>query len=173
MSNWTDLLMKAKPLVEFLGRHEYFHRAYSGDRVENLVITDASLGMEFAINDSFEKFDEWETVSDSIHLFPEEFEWKRWIDAGLLKNNYFGLCERNFHGAELKLSVDGVCPLLELMHRDMRILLNCYANEIFPAIWMKIESAYFSDGFPCGWDGRYPVGKLVVYSNEPAQMKNI
>jgi hypothetical protein len=173
MSNWTDLLIKAKPLVEFLGRREYFHRAYSGDRLESLVITDASLGMDFAINDSFEKFDEWETVTDSISVYPEEFEWKRWIDVGLEKNSYFGLCDSNLHGADLKWSVEGICPLLELMQRDMRILLNCYANQIFPAIWTRIEAAYYSDGFPCGWDGRYPAGKLVVYSNEPVAAKRL
>jgi hypothetical protein len=166
MDNWNELLVKAQPLIDFLGRPDYFDRAYSGDRNESLVIADASLGMEYATDDSFDKFDEWQTVSDSPSVFPDEFEWKRWIDHNLQKNNYFDLSEKNFHGADSKWTDEGACLLVELMHRDIRILLHCYANDHFPEIWKKIQATYFLDGFPCGWDGNLPSGKLVVFSNE-------
>ncbi len=26
-----------------------------------------------------------------------------------------------------------------------------------------IEDAYFKGGWPCGWEGKYPEGKLVVF----------
>jgi hypothetical protein len=164
--NWEQLIAKAKPLVDYLHRDEYFDRGFSGDRSANLVISDPEVGIDFASNDSFDTFDEWQTVSDSPDVFPPEFEWKRWIDFNLRKNDYFGLREKNFNGADTKWTRGDGCLLIELMHRDVRILLNCYANDSFPEVWKSIQSAYLHDGFPCGWDGKLPAGKLVVYSNE-------
>ena len=39
------------------------------------IIFDANLGIDYATNDSFDDFDEWETVTDTPDIFPESFEW--------------------------------------------------------------------------------------------------
>jgi hypothetical protein len=162
---WNDLLVSAGPLVAYLNRMSYFDRAYSGSRSARIVLTDADVAFKYASDDSFEKFDEWETVSDSPDVFPDDFEWKSWIDHNLLENDYFGLASKDFNGADVKWTQSGICLLNELMHRDVRILFNCYANNFFPDIWRQILDVYLNDGFPCGWQGRYPEGELVVFSN--------
>jgi hypothetical protein len=162
---WNDLLTNAGPLVGYLNRVSYFDKAYGGPPARRLILTDVDVAFKYASDDSFESFDEWETVSDSPDLFPENFEWKSWIDHNLLESNYFSLTSKDFNGADTKWTKSGICLLYELMHRDVRILLNCYANNFFPDIWNDILDVYLNDGFPCGWQGTYPQGELVVFSN--------
>ena len=52
------------------------------------------------------------------------------------------------------------------MKRDFRTLFNCYTSEVFPELWKDIFTVYLHNGFPCGWEGEYPEGRLVVFSNE-------
>lgn len=165
MKSWNDLIMTATPLVNYLNRQVYFNKRYSGSTLNKLVLIDPDIAFDYATNDSFDNFDEWESVSDSSEVFPEDFEWKSWIDHNLSKNNYFSIANADFDGADKKLTRFGVCILRELMHRDIRILLNCYANDYFPKIWTDILNVYLHDGFPCGWDGKHPDGRLVVFSN--------
>ena len=43
---------------------------------------------------------------------------------------------------------------------------NCYLNNKYKKnhpIWNMIEDAYFKGFWPCGWEGKYPEGKLVVF----------
>ncbi len=45
-------------------------------------------------------------------------------------------------------------------------LFNCYLNNKYKKnhpIWNMIEDAYFKGVWPCGWEGKYPEGKLVVF----------
>ena len=45
-------------------------------------------------------------------------------------------------------------------------LFNCYLNNKYKKnhpIWNMIEDAYFKGFWPCGWEGKYPEGKLVVF----------
>jgi hypothetical protein len=165
INNWNDLLIAARPLVEFLGRESYYQSKYGGESSDKLILTDVVAARKFATDDSFDLFDEWQTVSDSSEVFPADFEWMRFIDYNLKKNAYFNLRAKNFSGADKKWENSESCLLIELMCRDMRILLNCYANQYWPAVWQLIFDVYLMDGFPCGWNGRYPSGELVVFSN--------
>lgn len=163
---WQALLEHAAPWVAYLNRPTYFDRPYHGAVSGKLVVTDAVVAFRYASDDSFDEFDEWESVSDRLDIFPDGFEWKSWIDYNLLKSNFFGLASKHFNGADAKWTRHGVCLLQELMLRDMKVLLNCYANDFFPEIWRSILDVYLHDGFPCGWNGRYPQGELVVFSND-------
>lgn len=165
ISNWDALLLAAKPLTEFLDRTSYYQSKYTGTPNGRFILTDATTARKYATDDSFDLFDEWQTVSDSSNVFPVGFEWKRFIDYNLEKNAYFNLASKDFNGAAAKWTNAESCLLLELMHRDMRILLNCYANQYFPPIWGSILDVYLMEGFPCGWTDRYPLGELVVFSN--------
>ncbi|WP_019637126.1 hypothetical protein [Paenibacillus fonticola] len=43
------------------------------------------------------------------------------------------------------------------------IMENNYRNERQPAFFMELFKVYESGNFPCGWEGRWPKGKLIVY----------
>jgi hypothetical protein len=163
---WKDLVVSAAPFIAFLQRDTFFDKRFSGNQAGRKVITDADVGMKYATDDSFDVFDDWETVTDSGDVFPPNFQWSSWVSHNLLKNRFFDLESKNFNGADAKwITQGGACLLQELMIRDMKILLNCYSNDYFPEIWRDILDVYLNDGFPCGWDGQYPHGKLVVFTN--------
>lgn len=165
MKNWDEVLEAASAFVNFLEQGNFFNKPFliSGDYK---IITDAKVGINYATNDDFDSFDEWETVSYSYEVFPESFEWSQRISAKLEKNNFFDFYEKDFNGAVEKWEYDESCLLIELMYRDIEIIFQCYANDYFPKIWKDILEVYLNDGFPCGWDGHLPEGKLVVFSNE-------
>ena len=164
--HWKDLILSAAPFIIFLERDSFFDGKFSGDPSGKMVLVDADVAMEYATDDSLDVFDDWEGASESGNIFPPIFEWSSWVDHNLLKNRFFNIESKNFNGADVKwMTQGGACLLRELMIRDMRIILNCYSNDYFPRIWKDILDVYLNDGFPCGWDGRYPDGRLVVFSN--------
>ncbi|WP_193102279.1 hypothetical protein [Burkholderia sp. Z1] len=165
MKTWQQILTEADVFVRFLERGSFYDGPYKGDLPRKFVTTDVVAARHFATDDSLDEFDEWETVSDSSNVFPNDFEWSRLIKVQLGKNGYWGIESKNFNGAVEKWSDSTSCRMLELMCRDTEIILQCYANEYFPSIWEDILNVYLNDGFPCGWKGRYPDGELVVFSN--------
>lgn len=165
MKTWEQVLKDANQFISFLEKGNFFSNNFQGSG-HYKVITDANLGIDFATNSSFENFDEWETVSDSYEVFSESFEWNDRITAKLKKNRFFDFEYKDFNGVKEKWEYGESCVLIELMYRDIDIILQCYANDYFPEIWKSILDVYLNGGFPCGWNGHYPQGKLVVFSNE-------
>ncbi|MDR3054528.1 MAG: hypothetical protein LBU53_03895 [Zoogloeaceae bacterium] len=166
MKKWDETLAAAAPLIEFLQRDSLFDAPYNGSTQGTMVITDAKIANHFAVEDC-DEFDYWQSVSGSECDFPESFEWDSGMDRRLQKkhNEYFGLLSKNFNGAKDKFDEVGTGQLIELMLRDIHYLFNCYANDYFPPIWQKMLDVYLHNGFPCGWNGHYPEGRLVVFSN--------
>lgn len=165
MKNWEEILVNASKFIKFLENGNFYHTGYS-NYSDVRVVKDVEIARDFATNSSFENFDEWETVSNSYDVFPESFEWSPKITAKLKNNNFFNFEEKSFNGAKEKWEFDESCLLIELMYRDIEIIFQCYANDYFPEIWKSILEAYLESGFPCGWEGKYPEGRLVVFSNK-------
>ncbi len=168
MKTWEEVIKEASKFIIFLENGDFFAKKIS-DTTKFKIITDAAIGRDYASNssfDDFDDFDEWETVTNSYESFPETFTWDRKITSKLEANNYFNFAEKNFNGADKKWEYDESCMLIELMYRDIEIILQCYANDYFPDVWKDILDVYLNNGFPCGWDGHLPEGHLVVFSNE-------
>ncbi|OBY76078.1 hypothetical protein [Acinetobacter gyllenbergii] len=165
MKTWDQVLESAIEFVAFLEKGNFYSSEFNTEN-DYKIIHDANLGIDYATNDSFDDFDEWETVTDSMNIFPESFEWSDRIKYKLKKNNFFGFEAQQFNGAKEKWMCGEACLIVELMKRDIGIIFQCYANDHFPNIWKEILSVYLNGGFPCGWDGHYPEGRLVVFSNE-------
>ena len=161
---WNEILDEAKPLVDLLSNEKLFDKPYK-DVIGAFVVHDAEIGMMCATNHSSDQFADWESISDSEGVFEEHFEWNGTIDRRVFADDYFGLQKRHFNGADIKWTTSTSCILKELMLRDIRILLTCYANNSFPPIWKNILTAYLNNGFPCGWKLHPPAGRLVVFSN--------
>ena len=79
INNWTDLLLHAGPLINFLSQDEFFSREYHGTAKDRLVLTDVVAAKHYATDDSFDAFDEWQTVSDAPEVFPESCVLKPWL----------------------------------------------------------------------------------------------
>ena len=164
MKSWDEIMIAAEPFVKFLINGDFFATQYGG-AIDGLVIIDPEEAINYATNDSFDDFEEWETASDAPEVFSSSFKWSQRIDRQLLKENYWGIETANFNGADKKLTANGVCILKELMIRDVRNIMHCYANDDFPKIWKNILDVYLDNGFPCGWSELKPRGKIVIFSN--------
>lgn len=164
MKTWDQVLESATEFIAFLEKGNFYNSKFNTEN-DYKIIHDANLGINYATNDSFDDFDEWETVTDTPDIFPENFEWNDRVKYKLKQNIFFGFENQEFNGAKEKWDFDESCMLIELMYRDIEIIFQCYANDYFPEVWKNILEVYLNDGFPCGWDGHLPEGRLVVFSN--------
>ncbi|WP_353166033.1 hypothetical protein [Acinetobacter sp.] len=164
--NWAEIVEQAGEFIEFLKSDNFFSQPYTTDR-DYCVITDVDLAMNFSTDRSWDKFTDWETVVDS--QFPEDFDWQlnSRINYQLQQNNYYDLFTKNLNGLlEKWTTFDGQAIAEELIMHDIAYILNCYANRYFPPIWQEILQVYYAGGLPCGWNGFYPDGKMVVFSHQ-------
>ena len=163
--NWNQILESAQPVVDFLSSDSFFSRPYDGDR-ERFIVTASPEEARYLLGD---EWDEWEEIIDA-QQFPDsdDFDWHYLIGAKLTNTNCLGALDKDFHGADKKLTDEGSGAnfIEETMLYDMDILLNCYANNYMPEIWKDILYVYQHNGLPCGWKGDYPEGKMIVFSNE-------
>ena len=165
MKTWDQVVESAAEFISFLEKGNFYNTKFSTEK-DYKIIFDANLGIDYATNDSFDDFDEWETVTDTPDIFPESFEWNDRIKYKLKQKKYFGFENQEFNGAKEKWITSEACLIVELMYRDIGIIFQCYANDYFPTIWKEILEIYLNSGFPCGWDGHLPEGKIVVFSNQ-------
>lgn len=163
MKTWQEIINSAEMLINFLSLSKYFSQAYDG-KTDFMIIRDAQIGMKYAAEES-DDYTDWETARWSDEVFPKNFDWNDRIVTELNNINYFGIWDKDFSGADKKWENDANCMIKELMQIDIQIMFYCYANDYWPEIWKDIRYVYLHNGFPCGWNGHYPNGKLVVFSN--------
>ena len=162
MKSWEQLQLDAAEFIAFLELGNFFSQPFTTTK-NYRITTDAEEARIIAGR----YFSQREDVFDSKAGFPENFEWDMGsIERKLQKNYYFEYASGNFNGADTKLTVHGVSILLETMDIDIGYIFQCYFNDYFPELWKEILEIYMNNGFPCGWEGEYPQGRLVVYSNE-------
>jgi len=133
---WNQILESAQPVVDFLSSDSFFSHPYDGDR-ERFIVTTSPEEARYLLGD---EWDEWQEIIDTQQFSGlEDFDWHYLIDNKLIENNCLGALDKNFHGVDKKLTIEGGANLLEeTMPDNMSILLNCYANNYIPEIWKDI-----------------------------------
>lgn len=164
MKKWDEILIDAQPLVDFLSRKIFFDTPYNGVTTRRKIITDPKTCRDFATNQSGDNFEDWQSLLDAPLV---DFEFPSYLDTRIEKHVDGGLSGKDFSGADLKFSTSpGAGLLINNMEGDMERLFDCYVSGELPPLWSQILDVYLHNGFPCGWEGQYPEGKLVVFSNE-------
>lgn len=165
MKTWEQLLIDAAEFITFLEKGDFFKQPYTTTK-NHRIIRDPQLAMDIAADYAGDNYPDREDTFESN--FPESFEWNLGrLDNKLQKNDFFGYAKQNFNGADEKLLAVGVCCVLrETMYIDCDLIFKCYANGYFTELVDEIRQVYLDGGFPCGWAGDYPKGRLVVFSNE-------
>ncbi len=163
MKSWEQLQEDAAEFIAFLQQGNFFRQPFTTTK-NYRVITDPTLAMDIAANYAGEQFHDREDAFE--YDFPENLVSLGRLQSKLNQCNYFDYDRKSFNGADLKLTCDGVCVLIETMDIDIDYIFRCYFNDYFPELWKEILEIYMNNGFPCGWEGEYPQGRLVVYSNE-------
>lgn len=90
MKTCDQVVESAAEFISFLEKGSFYNTKFSTEK-DYKIISDANLGIDYATNDSFDDFDEWETVTDSPDIFPESFEWNDRIKYKLKQKNILDL----------------------------------------------------------------------------------
>ncbi|NTX20639.1 hypothetical protein [Burkholderia cepacia] len=157
MKAWSGVEKDAKPILDYVKRPIFFDGPYKGVATGKEVIFDALQTAEYSTDDSGDQFPDWQAILESITPawpdIPRSIENKIMEVLGQIHGkNYSGVNES---------------PLIHNMEGDVSRLLHCYAyGEVHP-LWRQIERIYLDGGIPCGWEGNYPDGEVVVFSNHP------
>lgn len=163
MKTWEQLQEDAAEFITFLQQGSFFSQPYRTTK-NYLVISDPIFAMDVAADYAGDQFYDREDAFE--YDFPENFLSLGRLKMQLNRCNYFDYHQKNFNHADLKLTHEGICVLIETMDIDIGYIFACYFNDYFPELWQEILEIYMNHGFPCGWEGEYPQGRLVVYSNE-------
>ena len=149
--NWEDVLLAARPLLSFLA---FFDKPYIGNLKNHRVIFDLNEAIECSTNDSEDRYEDWQNLLESIT--PAWPEMPREIERNILKvlDQMAGKC----------FSCVSDSALFNNMQGDIARLLHCYAYGTVPQLWKAVQQVYLDGGIPCGWEGRYPEGRILVFS---------
>ena len=88
MKTWDQVVESAAEFISFLEKGNFYNTKFSTEK-DYKIIFDSILRIDYATNDSFDDFDEWETVTDTPDVFHKDFIWNDRIKYKLSKNNYF------------------------------------------------------------------------------------
>jgi hypothetical protein len=152
--NWSEVQSAADQLLDFLSRPTFFDRPYGGDARTNRVIFDISEATERSTDDSGERFQDWQELLESVTPawpdMPREIE-RRIIELLDQMTNKLCLIALND-------------TLINNMQGDIARLLHCHGCGDVHDLWKAVQQVYLDGGMPCGWEGRYPEGRMVVFS---------
>ncbi|UIR55068.1 hypothetical protein LZQ00_12340 [Sphingobacterium sp. SRCM116780] len=161
MRNFKEVLRLEPDLVNFLQKEEYFEKPYHGLKDNFLIITDPKVADAYFNN--ITDAGDWEDIQNSgdwdIDDVPStEFDSEnlKYVSDNFLSKN------KKYHNAN-----DAAENLQDNMISDFcRMFDFCCMEMDAPPIWKTIRYVYLHSGWPCGWDGDYPNGRMVIFSNE-------
>jgi hypothetical protein len=152
--NWSEVRLAAGQLLDFLSCPTFFDRPYGGDARTNRIIFDISEAAERSTDDSGELFQDWQELLESVTPawpdMPREIE-RRIIELLDQLTNKLCLIALND-------------TLINNMQGDIARLLHCHGCGDVHDLWKAVQQVYLDGGMPCGWEGRYPEGRMVVFS---------
>lgn len=168
---WSIDKMKNQGLVEFIKRGDFFATPFLLKEEPYFeVITDGDWAETYARDCNSDAYADWQTLLDEefYALCGDEISphMEGKISDFVDENFHYGL---NFHKALQKVGYDAETEtsfLFNNMEGDLFRLLQCEALGKTSPFVELVKQAYLHNGFPCGWRGNFPEGKLIVFSNE-------
>ena len=152
--NWSEVRLAAGQLLDFLSRPTFFDQPYTGDSKTHQVIFDLSEAVARSTDDSGERFEDWQDLLESVT--PAWPEMPREIERRTIE--LLDQMTSKLHPSALNDT------LINNMQGDVARLLQCHACGDVHELWKAVQQVYLDGGMPCGLEGRYPEGRMVVFS---------
>ncbi|WP_426171402.1 hypothetical protein [Pseudoduganella sp. R-34] len=152
--NGSEVRLAAGQLLDFLSRPTFFDQPYTGDLKTHRVIFDISEAVARSTDDSGERFEDWQDLLESVT--PAWPEMPREIERRTIE--LLDQMTSKLYPSALNET------LINNMQGDVARLLHCHAYGDVHQLWKAVQQAYLDGGMPCGWEGRYPEGRMVVFS---------
>lgn len=153
-NNWNQLTEEAKPLFDFLDRHLLLDKPYIASATNQRVIFDIAQAERFSTDDSGVNCADWQSLLEAFT--PPWPEMPRKIQKEVL-------CVLDRITRDQYPNVRSEV-LINNMQGDISRLLHCYAYGELPQLWKVVQQVYLDGAIPCGWEGRYPEGRMVIFS---------
>ena len=162
MISFEECQQRAKRVLDFAHRKEILLDGFTGDTNANHVITDTTLADRVS----------WDQNDDTIEYWPGH----RGREYSILDGQGEGWptqkCVSELWRLQDKILVpakleDELGGFQDELAADM---WYCYLNEVRgrpSALFNAILEVYEQGGWPCGWLGTYPDGKMIVFDPNP------
>ncbi|MFV5516523.1 hypothetical protein [Acinetobacter gerneri] len=114
------------------------------------------------------QFDDWETIIANEIISIKEIYRKNNSDITGLYIKISNFVEKKVEEKIIKnINLNEKIPyLLDSIYSDFtKIVFNDY-TKLNNQFFNNLLQVYLAGGWPCGWEGQYPKGKLVIFSNE-------
>ena len=166
MKNFDEVLIAEPELVAFLRRTDFFDKPYFGDDRNFLIVKSPESADEF-----FHKVTDrgdWSDIQNSNCGQIDEFPSSEFVERNFdFVTDCLDAQVKNFHHA-----TEAAENLTDNMASDFCRMFDFACMEMeFPPVWKLIKYAYLHSGWPCGWDGEYPEGRMVIYSSATAWIR--
>lgn len=167
---WSIEKIENQELVDFIKKGDFFSTPFLLN-INFEVIKDGEWADTYATDCNSDVYADWQMLWDEeldrLGVYDEITSHIEWKISDFIDENFH--YELNFNGALQKVRYDEESQtslLFNNMEGDLFRLLQCEALGKTSLFIEKVKQAYLNNGFPCGWKGSYPNGKLIVFSNE-------
>lgn len=162
-------------IVGFLEKDTYFNEPLKVNDIDFAFtkITSAIYADEifnYMLDDEeMSKYQEWDIVrSNQIIEMKTKYESLNNKGTFELDNEIFKYLSRKLADKSIgdKRLDEKIPTLMDSLFDDFQfIIFNDYCG-INNQFFNNLLQVYLAGGWPCGWEGQYPKGKLVIFSNE-------
>ena len=162
-------------IIKFLEKETYFDEPFKGSGIDfpiqkiiSPIKADEILNYMLD-DDEVLIYQEWEIVrAKKIIEMQEKYQKIYNRDSFYIDNEIFKYVTRKIGGKVIQdKELDMQIPtLIDCLIDDfLYIVFNDYSN-MEHQFFNNLLQVYLVGGWPCGWEGEYPKGRLVVFSNE-------
>jgi hypothetical protein len=155
--NWNQIIDEAKLLFDFLDHPVLLDKTYIASSASQRVIFDITQAERFSTDDSGVNCVDWQGLLDAFT--PPWPAMPRKIEKEILCV-LDRITKERYPNVRSELLINNV-------QGDISRLLHCYAYGEVPQLWQVVQQVYLNGAIPCGWEGSYPDGRMVVFSVQP------
>jgi hypothetical protein len=160
-TEFDNFLKRAPRSVAFLNKQTFFSEPHVGDSSHVLVIQDANKAIEYATEQDEAEFVDWTALGETTYA-EASFDPPRW-----LRSRLFDYVSERLDSANLSGFDERVPFVRDNMVEDLMCCLENEASGQSVKLFDENLMAYEQGGWPCGWLGKYPEGKLIVLDPNP------
>jgi hypothetical protein len=157
---FEDYLAKAPKLVEFIRNGKLLDSIYRANDDRVMVIYSPQEAYRLMCDDETDDYECWRGLTE-VEYTTLQFEFPcRWYSR---QEALVSPIKERFNDKELESEIPNLWDDFDALMR------YCISNKNLnnpSELFNMIELAYINGGIPCGWKGKYPDGKLVVFSRK-------
>lgn len=159
--NFESIISYTPKLVAFCRNGYLLRKPFQEPADTTVVINDALEAMRICFEDDYRYFESWQTLCEREFL-KTQFDCPHWLPRKIDQFLVTPLRERTCNES----LVQDIPFIWDAIQQDFLFYIGSQNSRISSDLFTRVNDIYLSSGWPCGWMGTYPEGKLVVYSRD-------